>query len=109
MGGIENEDLATSWCYCCLLCGLRFDFDRLPDDSGNGFPGGGQKNNRYLPRQVVHAAAQAIRRAMLKLMDGKGFVDKKSGETVFSYAHPIFWVSFWLVGNGGGGKAGAGD
>ena len=42
-------------------------------------------------------------------MDGKGFVDKKSGETVFSYAQPIFWVSFWLVGNGGGGKAGAGD
>ncbi len=45
--------------------------------------------------------AQALRRAMLGLMDGPGYVDDK-GRTVFSYAHPIFWAPFSLVGDGGG-------
>jgi len=47
--------------------------------------------------------AQALRQAMLTLMDDGGLVDK-SGRTVFSYAHPIFWAPFSLVGDGGGGK-----
>ncbi len=38
---------------------------------------------------------------MLALIDGKGVVDK-SGREVFSYAHPIFWAPFSLVGYGGG-------
>ena len=48
--------------------------------------------------------AQALRQAMLGLIDGKGFVDPASGKIVFSYAHPIFWAPFSLVGDGGGGK-----
>lgn len=48
--------------------------------------------------------AQALRQAMLGLIDGNGFVDTKSGKIVFSYAHPIFWAPFSLVGDGGGGK-----
>ena len=37
---------------------------------------------------------------MLALIDGPGYVDA-SGNPVFSYAHPIFWAPFSLVGDGG--------
>ncbi|MCZ6699367.1 MAG: CHAT domain-containing protein, partial [Planctomycetota bacterium] len=50
--------------------------------------------------------AQALRQAMLTLMDGRGLVDER-GRTVFSYAHPIFWAPFSLVGDGGGNTAGS--
>ena len=48
--------------------------------------------------------SQALRNAMLDLIDGNGFKDQKTNKTVFSYAHPIFWAPFSLVGDGGGGK-----
>jgi hypothetical protein len=38
---------------------------------------------------------------MLALMDGPGFSDPRSGRVVFSYAHPICWAPFILVGDGG--------
>jgi CHAT domain-containing protein len=38
---------------------------------------------------------------MLALIDGPGYLDK-SGKPLFSYAHPIFWAPFTLVGDGGG-------
>jgi CHAT domain-containing protein len=44
--------------------------------------------------------AHALQQAMLTLMDGPGFVDPR-GRVVFSYAHPIFWAPFILVGDGG--------
>ena len=44
--------------------------------------------------------AQALRRSMVQLIDGPGFTDQ-SGKTLFSYAHPIFWAPFTLVGDGG--------
>ena len=46
--------------------------------------------------------AQALRQAMLALIDGPGYVDGKTGKAVFSYAHPIFWAPFSLIGDGGG-------
>ncbi len=46
--------------------------------------------------------AQALQQAMLALIDGPGYVNKQ-GRTVFSYAHPIFWAPFSLVGDGGNG------
>ena len=49
--------------------------------------------------------AEALQQAMLALIDGPGHVDPKSGKTVFSYAHPIFWAPFSLVGDGGGRSA----
>jgi len=58
-------------------------------------------------RQAADAAlsrAQALRLARVSLIDGKGFVDDVSGKTVFSYAHPIFWAPFTLVGDGGADK-----
>ncbi len=50
------------------------------------------------------ARAEALRQAMAGLFDGAGRVDPKSGEIVFSYAHPIFWAPFSLIGDGGGGR-----
>ncbi len=41
---------------------------------------------------------------VLALIDDGGYVDPKSGKVVFSYAHPIFWASFSLIGDGGGAQ-----
>jgi hypothetical protein len=38
---------------------------------------------------------------MLAVIDGPGFTDTVSKEPVFSYAHPMFWAPFALVGDGG--------
>ena len=40
---------------------------------------------------------------MLKLVDEGGY--EAEGRLVFSYAHPIFWAPFILVGDGGGASA----
>ena len=53
------------------------------------------------------ARAQALRQAILALMDGRGYVDPQTNSVVFSYAHPIFWAPFSLVGDGGAGRPGA--
>ena len=45
--------------------------------------------------------AQAVRRSMVQLLNGPGFTDQ-NGKTLFSYAHPIFWAPFALVGDGAG-------
>jgi hypothetical protein len=39
---------------------------------------------------------------MTDMIDDGVFVDEVSGKAVFSYAHPIFWAPFTLVGDGGG-------
>jgi len=44
--------------------------------------------------------AELLRRAMIEIIDGAGYKDPASGKTVFSYAHPIFWAPFTIVGNG---------
>ncbi len=44
--------------------------------------------------------AAALRQAELDLIDGPGAVDAQ-GRVVFSYAHPIFWAPYSLVGDGG--------
>ncbi len=54
-------------------------------------------------RQAAQAGlerAQALRAAMLALMDMSAR-DPKSGKPVFSYAHPIFWAPYSLIGDGG--------
>lgn len=45
--------------------------------------------------------AEALRLSMLTLIDGPGYVDPESGKTVYSYAHPILWAPFSLIGGGG--------
>jgi CHAT domain-containing protein len=47
------------------------------------------------------ARAEALRQAMMGLLDSPGFVDD-FGATVFSYAHPLFWAPFTLIGDGRG-------
>ena len=42
--------------------------------------------------------AQALRQAMLALIDGPGRVN--DGRSEFSYAHPIFWAAYALYGDG---------
>jgi CHAT domain-containing protein len=44
--------------------------------------------------------AEALRQAMLALMDGPGYVE--DGRTLFAYAHPMFWAPYTIVGDGGG-------
>jgi CHAT domain-containing protein len=44
--------------------------------------------------------SEALRQAMLALME-TGVAHDSSGKPVYSYAHPIFWAPFTLVGDGG--------
>jgi CHAT domain-containing protein/tetratricopeptide (TPR) repeat protein len=44
--------------------------------------------------------AEALRQSELALIDGPGYVDAASKKTLFSYAHPLFWAPFSLVGDG---------
>jgi CHAT domain-containing protein len=43
---------------------------------------------------------EALRQAMMGLLDGKGFTDEK-GATAFTYAHPMFWAPYSIIGDGG--------
>src|SRR4029450_5967369 len=45
--------------------------------------------------------AHALQQTMNWLIDQGTFVDAASGQTVFSYAHPIFWGRFRRLGEGG--------
>lgn len=40
---------------------------------------------------------------MTALIDDGHFTDPTTNKVIFSYAHPIFWAPFTLVGDGGGG------
>jgi CHAT domain-containing protein len=44
--------------------------------------------------------SEALRQAMVALIDGAGFKDDK-GATQYSYAHPLFWAPFTIIGDGG--------
>jgi CHAT domain-containing protein len=57
---------------------------------------------RRQAQQPEPSRAEALRQAMLRHLDGPGFVDRGSNRIVFSYAHPIFWAPFSLVGDTGG-------
>lgn len=43
--------------------------------------------------------AKSLQDAELALIDGNGYIDPSSGKSVFSYAHPIFWAPFSLIGD----------
>lgn len=47
--------------------------------------------------------AEALRRARLQLID-KGVFKDRHGTAVFSYAHPLFWAPFTIVGDGGAAR-----
>jgi CHAT domain-containing protein len=43
---------------------------------------------------------EALRQAMMALVDGPGYVGA-DGKTEFSYAHPLFWAPYSIIGDGG--------
>jgi CHAT domain-containing protein len=54
-------------------------------------------------RQRVDASrAEALWATLNWMIDHGELVDSDTGKAVFSYAHPIFWAPFTLVGDGGG-------
>jgi CHAT domain-containing protein len=44
--------------------------------------------------------AEALREAMVALMDGNGFTGD-DGKTIFTYAHPLFWAPYSIIGDPG--------
>jgi CHAT domain-containing protein len=42
---------------------------------------------------------EALRQAMLALIDDGSFKDD-NGQTMFSYAHPLFWAPYTIIGDG---------
>ncbi len=43
---------------------------------------------------------EALRQAMMALVDAAGFKDEE-GKIVFTYAHPLFWAPYSIIGDGG--------
>jgi CHAT domain-containing protein len=43
---------------------------------------------------------EALRQAATALLDGPGFTDA-AGNMLFSYAHPLFWAPYTIIGDGG--------
>jgi CHAT domain-containing protein len=43
---------------------------------------------------------EALRQAMMALLDGPGAVDA-AGHTIFTYGHPLFWAPYSVIGDGG--------
>lgn len=46
--------------------------------------------------------AEALRQASIALIDGPGYTDA-AGKTQFTYAHPLFWAPYTILGDGGSG------
>ncbi len=55
---------------------------------------------RHQKEDTTLSRAGAVRAAMLELIASRGMVDVKTGKTVASYAHPLFWAPFITVGDG---------
>ena len=45
--------------------------------------------------------AEALRRTMLDLIDHGAMADAATRLPIYTYAHPMFWAPFSLVGDGG--------
>ena len=54
-----------------------------------------QKQDQTLSR------SRSLQKAMVDLMANGGFKDPSSGKIIASYAHPLFWAPFIIVGEGG--------
>jgi len=46
---------------------------------------------------------EALRQASVALIDGAGFADE-SDKTLFTYAHPLFWAPYSIIGDSGATK-----
>ena len=46
--------------------------------------------------------SQALRASMLNLIDSETLNEQATGKIIASYAHPLFWAPFIIVGDPGG-------
>ena len=44
--------------------------------------------------------SEGLRQAMMALLDGPGAINA-AGHTIFTYAHPLFWAPYSVIGDGG--------
>ncbi len=61
---------------------------------------------RRLQRTPAMSRAEALQQTMNWLIDQAMITDARSGTPLFSYAHPIFWAAFTLIGDGRGDSTG---
>jgi CHAT domain-containing protein len=47
----------------------------------------------------TQAKAESLRQAMVAMIDSPGFIAPATGKPAYSYAHPLFWAPFVLVGD----------
>jgi len=59
---------------------------------------------KYQREDKTLSRANALQKSMLSLIDDPGLKDEVSGNIIASYAHPIFWAPFIIVGEGGGAQ-----
>ena len=45
--------------------------------------------------------SEALRQAMMALVDGPGYLGSDGKSTEFAYAHPLFWAPYSIIGDGG--------
>jgi CHAT domain-containing protein/predicted negative regulator of RcsB-dependent stress response len=53
---------------------------------------------KYQQGDPTLSRARALQKSALALIDGPGFKDPASGKIAASYAHPLFWAPFIVVG-----------
>jgi CHAT domain-containing protein/predicted negative regulator of RcsB-dependent stress response len=56
---------------------------------------------RYQQADQTLSRARALQKSALTLIDGPGIKDPATGKIVASYAHPLFWAPFIMVGESG--------
>jgi CHAT domain-containing protein len=56
---------------------------------------------RYQQEDKKLSRARALQKSALALIDGPGLKDPASGKIAASYAHPLFWAAFIVVGESG--------
>jgi PBP1b-binding outer membrane lipoprotein LpoB len=77
------------------IADITASLDQHKPDPAKAAVSGAGATNPALGRTV------ALQQVMLGLIDSNSLVDAQQ-KTVFSYAHPIFWAPFLLVGDSGG-------
>jgi CHAT domain-containing protein len=55
---------------------------------------------RYQKEDKTLSRTRALRKSIIGLIDGPGIKDNATGKIIASYAHPMFWAPFTIVGDG---------
>ena len=54
---------------------------------------------KYRKENPKLSRARALQKSMLSLIDSPGIKDEISGKIIASYAHPLFWAPFTIIGD----------